>query len=50
MPRYECPECNHRWRGRGREPGGGVYCPRCGKLAYTYAKAIRPMKMKEEKP
>lgn len=43
MPRYECPKCSHRWRGQGRKPGGEVYCPKCGTLAYTYAKAIRPM-------
>ena len=46
MPRYECPKCNHRWWGQGRKPGGEVYCPKCGELAYTYAKAVRPMKEK----
>lgn len=43
MPRYECPGCSHRWRGRGRKPGEEVHCPRCGKVVYTYAKAVRPM-------
>lgn len=40
MPWYKCPDpdCGHRWRGRGRKPGGEVYCPKCGALAYTYAK------------
>ena len=42
MPWYLCPECGHRWKGHGRAPGKQVSCPRCGKLAYTYAKAVRP--------
>uniref|UniRef100_A0A6M3JFZ1 Uncharacterized protein n=1 Tax=viral metagenome TaxID=1070528 RepID=A0A6M3JFZ1_9ZZZZ len=44
MVRYECPECGHRWRGRGRVPGGEVHCPRCGTVAYTYVKAKVPMR------
>ena len=43
MVRYLCPGCDRRFRGRGRPPGGRVYCPRCGALAYTYRKAVRPM-------
>ena len=42
MVRYICGACGHRWRGRGRAPGGQVSCPRCGKLAYTYSKAVKP--------
>ena len=44
MTRYECPKCDHRWKGQSRAPGEKVYCPKCGCVAYTYAKAIRPMK------
>jgi uncharacterized Zn finger protein (UPF0148 family) len=49
LPRYECPKCNHRWFGLGRKPGGEVHCPKCGELAYTYAKAIRPMEPEKGK-
>ena len=44
MVYYGCPECGHRWKGLGRKPGEAVYCPKCGKRVYTYAKAYRPMK------
>jgi len=43
MVGYLCPKCDKRWRGRGRPPGGEVYCPRCGALAYTYRKAVKKM-------
>ena len=43
MVRYVCGACGRRWTGHGRKPGGEVFCPKCGKVAYTYAKAIRPM-------
>ncbi len=42
MVHYQCPQCGHRWTGRGRKPGEQVSCPRCGKLAFTYVKALKP--------
>jgi len=49
MVHYRCPECDHLWRGRGRKPGGQVSCPKCGKLAFTYVKAVKPWEPKARK-
>ncbi len=43
MVHYLCGSCGHRWTGHSRAPGRSVYCPKCGKPAYTYARAKRPM-------